>query len=221
MTIITTTPAATHKARSTGSRARGFLVNLGVALTFLVALGFLLPSLMGLQRYVIMGGSMSGTYDLGSVVFEEVVPTSELKVGDVITYVPPADSGITTLVTHRIVEIDGNEFRTKGDANPAVDPWTFQLTAATQPRVVAHVPYVGFAFMALADRGTRMALIGIPAALIALWSLVELARAIRPERKPEDAEETADETTPVGSSAEVPDAGQGTQPTRPRRLAHA
>lgn len=200
MTIISTTPAATHKARSTGARARGFLVNLALALTFLAALAFLLPSLMGLQRYVIMGGSMEGTYDLGSVVFEEVVPTSELEVGDVITYVPPAESGITTLVTHRIVEIDGDEYRTQGDANPAVDPWTFQLTAATQPRVVAHVPYVGFAFMALADRGTRMALIGLPAALIALWSLVELARAVR------RTDEPAAEQDPV------------TAPTEPREL---
>ena len=185
MTILSTS-APSHRTRSRGARLRGGLVNLGLALVMLAALGFLLPSLMGLQRYVIMGGSMDGTYDLGSVVFEEVVPVSELAVGDVITYVPPAESGIDTLVTHRIVSIDGADLRTQGDTNPAVDPWTFQLTAATQPRVVAHVPYVGFAFMALADRGTRMALIGLPAALIALWSLVELARALRPRRTPDD-----------------------------------
>lgn len=182
MTLLPTTPGPTHRSRSGAARARGMLVNLGLGLVMLAALAFLLPSLMGLQRYVIMGGSMEGTYDLGSVVFEEVVPVEELRVGDVITYVPPADSGIDTLVTHRITAIDGADFRTQGDANPAVDPWTFQLTAATQPRVVAHVPYVGFAFMALADRGTRMALIGLPAALIALWSLVELVRALRPTR---------------------------------------
>ena len=182
MTLLPTTPAATHRSRSGAARARGLLVNLGLGLVMVAALAFLLPSLMGLQRYVIMGGSMEGTYDLGSVVFEEVVPVEDLRVGDVITYVPPAESGIDTLVTHRITEIDGADFRTQGDANPAVDPWTFQLTAATQPRVVAHVPYVGFAFMALADRGTRMALIGLPAALIALWSLIELVRAVRPER---------------------------------------
>ena len=186
MTLLPTTPSPTHRSRSGAARARGVLVNLGLGLVMLAALAFLLPSLMGLQRYVIMGGSMEGTYDLGSVVFEEVVPVEELRVGDVITYVPPAESGIDTLVTHRITEIDGADFRTQGDANPAVDPWTFQLTAATQPRVVAHVPYVGFAFMALADRGTRMALIGLPAALIALWSLVELARALRPRRTPDD-----------------------------------
>ena len=162
---------------------------------------------MGLQRYVIMGGSMTGTYDLGSVVFEEVVPTSELQVGDVITYVPPADSGITTLVTHRIVSIDGDEYRTKGDANPDVDPWTFQLTAATQPSVVAHVPYVGFAFMALADRGTRMALIGIPAGLIALWSLVELVRALRPRRDAR-SEAPSDEETGLGESGSRDDSSR-------------
>lgn len=197
MTIISATPTASHKARNRGSRAGGLLVNVGLAVTFLAALGFLVPSLMGLQRYVIMGGSMEGTYDLGSVVFSEVVPTSELAVGDVITYVPPAESGISTLVTHRIVEIDGDEYRTQGDANAKVDPWTFQLTAATQPRVVTHVPYVGFAFMALADRGTRMALIGIPAGLIALWSLVELARALRPGSRREDdaAVDRADDAT--------------------------
>ena len=171
-----------HRTRTRASRVRGGLANLGLLLTMLVALGFLLPSMMGLQRYVIMGGSMEGTYDLGSVVLSEVVPVSELEVGDVITYVPPAESGITTLVTHRIVSIDGEDLRTQGDANPAVDPWTFQLTAATQPRVVAHVPYAGYVFMALADRGTRMAVIGIPAGIIALLSLLELVRALRPAR---------------------------------------
>lgn len=172
-------------------------MNVGLAVTFLAALGFLAPSALGLQRYVIMGGSMEGTYDIGSVVFEEEVPTSELEVGDVITYVPPSDSGIDTLVTHRIVAIDGSEYRTQGDANAEIDPWTFQLTAATQPRVVAHVPYVGFVFMALADRGTRMALIGLPAALIALWSIVELGRAVRPRRsKDELVSEIEHSTTP-------------------------
>lgn len=193
MTLLPTTPGPAHRSRSGAARARGLLVNLGLGLVMLVALAFLLPSLMGLQRYVIMGGSMEGTYDLGSVVFEEVVPVEDLRVGDVITYVPPAQSGIDTLVTHRITEIDGADFRTQGDANPAVDPWTFQLTAATQPRVVAHVPYVGFAFMGLADRGTRMALIGLPAALIALWSLVELVRALRPER-PQQPDDPIDAT---------------------------
>jgi signal peptidase len=154
-----------------------------------LALVFLVPAAFGLQRYTIMGGSMEGTYDLGSVVIEENVPVSELHVGDVITYVPPAESGIDTLVTHRIITIDGTTFQTQGDANPDPDPWTFELTAATQSRVTSSVPYVGYLFIALGDRSTRMVVIGVPAAIIALASLVELLQALR--RKPAVAVSTA------------------------------
>jgi signal peptidase len=151
---------------------------------------------------------MTGTYDLGSVVFEENVPVEDLRVGDVITYVPPAESGIKTLVTHRIVAIDGDTFRTQGDANPQVDPWTFELNAATQNRVRFHVPYVGYAFIALGDRATRMAVIGIPAAIIALYSLVELVGALR--RKPEgDAEADLDVPEPRSADDARPTAGAG------------
>ena len=163
-------------------RAGRWAVNGLCVLVMALALAFLLPAAFGLQRYVITGGSMEGTYDLGSVVFEESVPVADLEVGDVITYVPPADSGIDSLVTHRIIKIDGTTFQTQGDANPDPDPWTFELTAATQSRVTSSLPYVGHLFIALGDRSTRMVVIGVPAAIIALASLVELLRALR--RKP-------------------------------------
>ena len=176
-------------------RAGRWAVNALCLLVMVLALAFLLPAAFGLQRYVITGGSMEGTYDLGSVVFEESVPVADLEVGDVITYVPPADSGIDTLVTHRIIKIDGTTFQTQGDANPDPDPWTFELTAATQSRVTSSLPYVGYLFIALGDRSTRMVVIGVPAAIIALASLVELLRALR--RKPS--------VVTSASSVEVPD----------------
>lgn len=152
----------------------------------LLALAFLVPTAMGLQRYVITGSSMTGTIDLGSVVYEEVVPVSDLRVGDVITYLPPPDSGIDHLVTHRIIAIHGKTFRTKGDAVEQPDPWKFKLNAADQARVKFSVPHVGWVFIALADRTTRMAVIGVPATLIALLSLVQLVTAIvrRPKGLP-------------------------------------
>ena len=75
---------------------------------------------------------------------------------------PPPDSGIDNLVTHRIVSIKDGVYVTKGDANAKKDPWSFELPQATQARVQYDVPYVGYAFMALADRETRMLLIGVP-----------------------------------------------------------
>ncbi len=163
------------------ARAAGTLTLVAVSLG---ALAFVLPSSLGFQRYVITGGSMTGTYDKGSIVFEREVPAHELTVGDVITYQPPAASGVTTLVTHRVIRIThddkGNQvLRTQGDANPDPDPWRFSLTSEQQPVVAFSVPYAGYALIALADRETRMLVIGVPAGLIALLSLGQLVVALR------------------------------------------
>jgi signal peptidase len=168
---------------STTSRRSGrlgrLLVNVLCTVTMLVAVAFLVPTALGLERYVINGSSMSGSIELGSVVFAEVVPVSELEVGDVITYMPPPETGIDHLVTHRIVAIDDGVFVTQGDANPQVDPWTFRLDQPEQARVKYDVPYVGWVFLALQDRSLRMLLIGLPAGIIALVSLAQLVGAVR------------------------------------------
>lgn len=173
-----------HVSRRIGS----FLVSSLLAVATLAGLAYLVPSLFGYERYVITGGSMTGAIDKGAVAFERDVPVADLAVGDVITYQPPADSGVTNLVTHRIIEIGTAEngaplFRTQGDANPDPDPWTFSLTAPDQPVVQFHVPHVGWVLVALADRDTRVVALGVPAGLIALASAVQLARGVRDHRR--------------------------------------
>lgn len=174
--------------RTLATRAPSILVNLLLITITLGAVAYLAPSVLGYERYVITGGSMSGTFEKGSIAFEKPVPVKDLAVGDVITYQPPASSGVNNLVTHRIASItpgaEGTLFRTQGDANADADPWAFQLTGATQPVVEHTVPMAGYVFIALADQKIRMMLIGIPATLVALASLVELGRALRPVRKP-------------------------------------
>jgi signal peptidase len=145
-----------------------------------LALGLcvLVPAVLGFQRYVITSGSMTGTYDRGSLVFDRLVPTTSLRVGDVITFRPPGQAG---LVTHRIISartVRGHRvLRTKGDANSVPDAWgAFALHASEQARVAFHLPFAGFPLAALSDRRLRMALIGGPAALIALVTLAGLWR---------------------------------------------
>jgi len=158
-----------------------------VASTLAVATGLLfgallvVSSLLGWQRYVIVSGSMTGTYDRGSLVLDEVVPVTSLKVGDVITYRPPAGAGPAGLVTHRIASMTpgqagGMVFRTKGDANESADPWTFQLPKGEQARVRVGIPYAGFALAALSRRDIRMLVVGLPAMLIAVLSVAGLWR---------------------------------------------
>jgi signal peptidase I len=140
------------------------------------------PGVMGWERYVIVSGSMTGTYDRGSLVFDELIPTKSLKVGDVITYKPPPGAGPKGLVTHRLIKISHDKrtgeafYRTKGDANATKDPWTFVLSEKEQPRVVASIPDVGFVLAALAQREVRMLIVGLPALLIALFVMVGLWR---------------------------------------------
>ena len=171
-------------AANTFQRVGRAAVTAAAIVAAVIAALMLVPGLVGLDRYVITGGSMSGTFERGALVFERKVPVADLEVGDVITYLPPADSGIAELVTHRIVSIEANPdgsdapvFRTQGDANAAADPWTFVLTDAVQPRLVAFVPEAGWVFIALSDPRVRMLAIGLPAGIIALLFLRDIVRS--------------------------------------------
>jgi len=147
-----------------------------VAALVIVVLVIVVPALLGLQRYVITGGSMTGAISKGSVIYSRLTPVEQLKVGDIITFHPP---GHSAPVTHRIIGIDAGQdgtlvFRTKGDFNEAADPWKVSLVEPRQARYVFHIPAIGYFLAALAIRQVRMILIGLPALVIAvslLWSL--------------------------------------------------
>ena len=184
--------------------ARLALNVLWVAMMAAVAI-MLIPAVLGVHRYVILTGSMTGTYDRGSIVFDRPVPVAELKVGDPITYSPPPGFTSQTRVTHRIWRIvrgpDGQRvFRTKGDANKAPDVWKFTLTRPTQDRVIFHIPYVGYVFTLLSLRNFRMVLIGVPAVLIGLFFVFGLWRdagqEVRRKRLAEQGWQTVPDTGP-------------------------
>jgi signal peptidase len=147
---------------------------LGAAgLLALAALGalMLLPALLGLDRYVVVGGSMGAAIPRGSIAYERAVPVERLRVGDAITYTHDG-----ARITHRIAWVgrDGagrRLFRTRGDANSAPDPWRFTLPRPTQPVVRFHVPLAGYLVAALSLRPVRMVAIGLPALAIALAAL--------------------------------------------------
>lgn len=172
-------PSASTTSLPRRLRAAGGGVLMAAAIALAAAV--LVPALLGYERYVITSGSMTGAYDRGSLVYDRVVPTASLKVGDVITYDPPAGAGPSGLVTHRIATIatapgGARVYRTKGDANAAADPWTFSLSGANQARAAFHLPYVGYGLAALSDRRLRMLIIGVPALLVAMSVLAGLWR---------------------------------------------
>lgn len=167
------------------------LTTVAMLLAFTLAGIMVLPTLLGYERYVIITGSMVPTLPVGSVVYDEVVPVEDLEVGDIITFVPPPEFGITDPVTHRIVKIDegGDQrvFRTQGDNNDDMDPWKMVLSSAEQPRVVHHIPYVGYVYMALQVGWVQLLVIGLPALALVVYIVVTLWRvsgdAVRAEHE--------------------------------------
>jgi signal peptidase I len=150
---------------------------LGLNLVFVAMIGsvaiMLLPAAFGYQRYIILTGSMTGTYNRGSIVFDREVPTASLKVGDPITYDPPPGFTSQTRVSHRIWSIHRGAngvriFKTKGDANLHPDIWSFTLNQPMQDEVFFHVPEVGYLFLMLSIRDFRLVLVGVPVLIIAL-----------------------------------------------------
>jgi signal peptidase I len=188
-------PAAVHappaeRRRSVGARIGRALSTLVSVAVILAACLILVPTLLGYQRYAIVSGSMEPTIPTGSVVYTKAEPVAELLVGDIITFVPPAEYEISQPVTHRIIEITpaapGTEvagrpvpegtlqIKTKGDANTAADPWTMVPDQAETARVEHHIPYLGYVYMALSNRWVQLLVIGLPGAVIAVLVCVAL-----------------------------------------------
>jgi signal peptidase len=160
-----------------------------VAAAALVVLMILVPAVFGLQRYVITGRSMTGTIAKGSVVYSRLTPVGQLKVGDIITFVPPGSTGT---VTHRIVSIEQSDtgqrvFRTKGDFNKATDPLLVTFPQPRQARYVFHIPVLGYVLAVLSIRLVRLLLIGLPALAIAISLLWSLWRSTDEELRTQEA----------------------------------
>ena len=120
-----------------------------VAIVTLVA-AYVALLAIGLQPMVMVTGSMTKSIPVGSIVVDQTVSPSSLRVGDVISFRKPL--GSPGIATHRIIEIQRSNghvvYRTKGDSNPIADPWAIVFERNMQAhRVIFHAPYIGYALL--------------------------------------------------------------------------
>jgi signal peptidase len=156
------------------SRLISWLVNGLLAIGIVMVILVVVPAILGYSRVVVAGHSMETALPYASLAYNETVPVDDLKVGDVITFIPPREYNIENPVTHRIYSIttlDSGQraFQTKGDNNDAKDPWTMTLDKSEQSRVVFHVPYLGYIYIALSHWWVRFMLIVLPLVACAVW----------------------------------------------------
>lgn len=168
-----------------GRSARRLLRHTLTLVCVLAVLAFLalavVPRTGAYRTVTMLSGSMTPDYPVGSVLIDRPVPTSELAVGDVISYHVPF--GTHEVVSHRIVDIfrDGEAYvvQTKGDANNGVDPWRARITDPTVWTARGAVPHVGTAIEKLREPMTKKLFLYIFPALLTGWLLIGLWRPAR------------------------------------------
>jgi signal peptidase I len=206
----TETSSPSHPTRSLAKLARGASGVVLVLVIVAVVGGMLVPALLGYNLYAIDGGSMEPTIHRGALAYAEEVHADELKVGDIITYVPP---GHSRAVTHRIVEVTRPDprgrpvYRTKGDANARPDMRLFRLDRPTQARYSFSVPVIGWALIFLGIPVVKVLALGLPALLVAVWMMASLWR--EGGRRLREQDEAASEYGALDAEDEELAAGAG------------
>lgn len=117
-----------------------------VVLVVLLAVLLVGARLVGLQVFAVLSGSMEPTYHTGALIYVKKVDTQKIQVGTPITFMMDED----TVATHRVVEVVPDEedpsvirYRTKGDANDAVDGGLVHYKNVIGTPVFT-IPYLGY-----------------------------------------------------------------------------
>lgn len=173
------------------------ILMVAVLLAFVAVAGLILA---GYRPETIISGSMSPRLERGYLVFAKATPASQLRVGQIITFQNPNKPKGHT-VTHRINKIvqtpTGPIFRTKGDANPYLDPWNLRIQKDAGLFAFA-IPYVGsLSFLVGSEVGYAL-LLAIPILILMIFGLIKLWSS--PASKDGEAEP---KTAPPPSSEEL------------------
>ena len=149
--------------------ARTFLMLAFTLITFSV-LAAAIPTFLGMDSFIIDGGSMRPAIPAGALVVAERVDPAIVQAGEIITFRHSTAS--SSPVTHRVVKVlrEANgttNLLTKGDANASADP---EPVATDLPvsRMVYSLPYPGYVLEFLRTGAGKIVLIGVPALLLLL-----------------------------------------------------
>ena len=144
-----------------------YLFYAAVACIVLLLLSSMLPIPGGVKTFVVQSGSMEPSIKTGSVIV--VKQAESYTVGEVITFGPRSKTKPPT--THRIIEIkEDGSYVTKGDANDDEDLRTVSRYEVIG-KVVASIPWVGYAVAAAQKPWGFVVIVVIPAAII-IWEEV-------------------------------------------------
>lgn len=166
---------------STARRTAARVLRLaGTLLALGVFAGMLVAGAQGVRFLPVLTGSMTPYAPAGSLVLTVPVAGADVAVGDVVAFRPPSPYEVTgdRPIFHRVTGLDSQDgeafMTTRGDANPADDPWRVATDGQTFGHGVLVVPWLGRLFAG----GTHAAL----ALVLGTGALLAGIRAFRRTR---------------------------------------
>lgn len=158
----------------------GLIVGLSI---FVLTLRFMgeSPSIFGYSFYYVLTESMEPEIHSGDMILGKYVPPEELQVGDVVTYIGNTGSFNDKIITHKIVEIDGDIVVTQGVANDLADPAIYSSQILS--KYVGTIPFAGKVFSVINSKFGFIFLIVTPLCLLIVNEISIIAKAFKEEKE--------------------------------------
>ncbi len=155
-----------------------------IFILFLVA-SPLLPTKTYISTHVVSTGSMEPEIMTGSVVFS-TLKNEEVNKGDIVVFKSPDNEEIT--VIHRVMDINGEEYTTKGDNNENKDSWVL-FKSNILGTVIFTIPYLGYVIDFMKTPLGFGLVLGIPALILIISFIKRIKDGINDEVEKRTEEE--------------------------------
>ena len=167
-----------------------------------------IPKLFGIRIYGVLTGSMTPAYSVGGVVYVKETDASDIEIGDVITF--RMGTNTDYVMTHRVVEMDGSFFVTKGDANNSVDPEPVAYDRLIG-KVVLFVPGLAGVSEFVNSTTGRSVLVMLFATAFILWVVADIISPSTKKKKKKAAKTPQSTSERTVNTGEVSSSGENTK----------
>lgn len=162
-----------------------------IIILFLVA-SPLLPTKEYISTHVVSTGSMEPEIKTGSIVLSSL-EIDEINKGDIIVFTSPTNEEIT--IVHRVMQIEKEEYITKGDNNDNEDDWIV-FKSNIKGKVFFTIPNLGYAIQWMKTPIGFITIIIVPALLFILTMIKKIKEGINEEVERKTKEEISKQNNP-------------------------
>ena len=158
-------------------------------------------SIFGYRLFIVQSASMSGTIEQGELIISKKANKGHLSVNDIISFVSSDPNIFGKNNTHRIINIEGENYYTKGDANDVPDtvPARYEDILG---KVIWHSAFAGKAIAWVGKLENMLIFVILPTVLVAFFDIGSGLRKIkRLIKRKESDDDKPDNMTDTGEES--------------------